>query len=137
MKWGPWSWVFAVDPSEVGSINGVEVPEHGAFVARLLPPDLTAGPSAGLPASGGGGGVGGSGSGGGGGGGSGGREREVHYGQAVEGGAGWTPVWCRDAAGGCIVVPVGHTSSCSPRHSHCSPRHKMPLPSRTAGSTCV
>ena len=31
--------VFAVDPAELASVHGVPVPEHGAFVGRVLPPE--------------------------------------------------------------------------------------------------
>jgi hypothetical protein len=34
--------VFAVDPHELSHVNGVEVPDYGAFVARVLPPELIA-----------------------------------------------------------------------------------------------
>lgn len=40
--------VFAVDPSELASVHGVSVPEHGAFVARVLPVEMMTGPDAGL-----------------------------------------------------------------------------------------
>ena len=35
--------VFAVDPAELASVHGVPVPEHGAFVGRVLPPDALEG----------------------------------------------------------------------------------------------
>ena len=54
--------VFAVDPAELASVHGVPVPEHGAFVGRVLPPESLEGracgaatrgrpPSCRLPAS--------------------------------------------------------------------------------------
>ena len=40
--------VFAVDSSELASVHGVDVPDHGAFVARVLPADSLHGPFAGV-----------------------------------------------------------------------------------------
>ena len=38
--------VFAVDPAELASVHGVPVPEHGAFVGRVLPPESLEGEDA-------------------------------------------------------------------------------------------
>lgn len=113
--------VFAVDPRELSSVNGAEVPDYGAFVARVLPPEVTSGPRAGLS------------------------EESLRCGDVVDedgdgddgddvddddgddddraaagGGTSanttgrarrrhrrrrFTPVWCRDSRGGAVVVP--------------------------------
>ena len=90
--------VFAVDPAELPSVNGAEVPDHGAFVARVLPPEATSGPSAGLPdparrprgsfvsaaAS---------------------RDASSSADEPAADAHRLTPVWCRDADGRTVVVP--------------------------------
>ena len=38
--------VFAVDPAELASVHGIQVPEHGAFVGRVLPPESLEGEDA-------------------------------------------------------------------------------------------
>lgn len=83
--------VFAVDPAELPSVNGAEVPDHGAFVARVLPPESTSGPRAGLPDPA--------------------RRprRRRDASSSADGPAAdahrFTPVWCRDADGRTVVVP--------------------------------
>ena len=90
--------VFAVDPAELPSVNGAEVPDHGAFVARVLPPEATSGPKAGLPdparrprgsfvsaaAS---------------------RDASSSADEPAADAHRLTPVWCRDADGRTVVVP--------------------------------
>ena len=84
--------VFAVDPTELASVNGVSVPEHGAFVARVLPAELTAGPTAGLPRRGGG--IGDA------------DDVTARTKDAAPEKKMFTPVWCRDVDGGAVVVPA-------------------------------
>ena len=103
--------VYAVDPQELSSVNGVAVPDYGAFVARVLTPDVTSGglpeytnaDEAWPPPP---------------------RDDDDNVGEddKEEGGAAAagtsagttsssssmtriTPVWCRDSRGGAVVVP--------------------------------
>ena len=72
--------VHAADPSELRSISGRPVPEHGAFVARVLPRHVTSGDDAGLT--------------------------YTHDDTYAKASTSFTRVWARDPEGGAVVVPA-------------------------------
>jgi len=72
--------VHAADPSELPSISGRPVPEHGAFVARVLPRHVTSGDDAGLT--------------------------YTHDDTYAKASTSFTRVWARDPEGGAVVVPA-------------------------------
>ena len=73
--------VHAADPSELPSIAGRPVPEHGAFVARVLPRHVTSGDDAGLTYT---------------------HDDD----DDAKASTSFTRVWARDPEGGAVVVPA-------------------------------
>ena len=72
--------VHAADPSELPSIAGRPVPEHGAFVARVLPRHVISGDDAGLA--------------------------YTYDDDDAKASTSFTRVWARDPEGGAVVVPA-------------------------------